>query len=69
MNEVHGRWVDNDVWEIQSDGVHFNRAPHQALYACPQKKKNPFFKGALYGGAATMIVWAVMVGMFWFARG
>ena len=68
MNEVHGRWVDNDVWEIQSDGVHFNRAPHQALYECPQKK-NPFFKGALYGGAATMIVWAVMVGMFWFARG
>jgi len=64
--ETHSRWVDNDVWDHQPIN---NRAPRAAFHACPSPRRRPFFRGMLYGAGVTLGLWAVIVGMFYFARG
>jgi len=63
--ESHSRWVDNDVWQIREIN---NRAPRPGFHACPSPRR-PFLRGMLYGAGVTLGLWAVIVGMFYFARG
>ena len=67
MQDVHSRWVDNDVWEVKET---HNRAPRSGFHACPPPKRRPrsFMKGMLCGGGLTIGLWLMIIGLFWNAR-